>query len=1206
MMRILSLLTTCLFSCLSSWSQHKQVLPIGHTSGINIATFSDDSKFLLTSSEDMTIKLWQVPTGIMVADMRTGGSWYRAAGFVPGGKYAFASSDKLYLWNLRDASLLRTFDLVLPVHSTYSFSPDGSKVIGYTYSDSVMIYNIETGKKLLAMHAKDLNGVNFSPDGEKFIVYYGRTADVQEFNSSNGEATSSFKAGDAGIYQLVYHPDGTKLLVSSYDKSLSLWKTNGTQLHTLSKFPDGTANAFITKDGNYVMAAQNKTYGDTSVSVWDVESGKLQTTLSADLYNHTLTAGNYSSILRKLIFPGKELYKSNLLMMHQIDAPAEKKTLSGHTTYIRYASFSNDGKYFVTASYDKSARLYKGNGSLLAELKGKTRGEITKVSFSPGGKYLFLNNYEISSVWNVNDGTFVPAFQPGKDVIWQLKTTTDGKHLLTIPKTGEVKIWDANSQALVHSNLRKDIQAMSVFYQGTFRFTTDNKRVFLSNHDGTAFMFDVASGKKLMEYKHGDWISRSAVSTKGEYVATNKNDSIKIWNGITGALISKFGLKKDYPPDSLVFSSSGETIAACYGDNPAVYTLKGKTVYDPAKSDRFYDIIADKDLVLNVNDKGIQLINLNTGKVMQTIVDDETDMWGSKVAKQYHIDKELLVYKCNYSVKVIDIKSRKLLAEFKSYDVPFAYTVNKEQTEIAIGYSNGLLRIWRLADSKMIYEIRAHDRAINDLSYFPTERKLVSVSADNTAKVWNTATGKQYYTFFPLNNKDYFLQDTSGYYMCTQAASKLLYYVTQGLKVITFDQLDSRYNRPDKVLEASGSQDTMMISSYRKAYQKRIKRLGIDTSLFQKNLGLPETEIINSDAISYDQRSNTLQLRLSFKDSSYLLDRFNVWVNESPLFSSKGIFLKNKKVQKFDTTISLRLSSGINRIESSVININGTESFRHPLQVNYTPTSPAKEQLHFIGIGINKFKDDQYNLAWSVKDIRDLAIKLKEKNPYMIIDTLFDEHVTKTNIIALKEKLLKLQEDDKVIVSYSGHGLLSKELDYYLSTYNVNFNKPDEQGLAYDEMENLLDGIKPRKKLMLIDACHSGEVDKEEIAKIEAAKTKLDSLGTNTKSNIKITSTKKVGMTNSFELMQNLFVNVSRGTGATIISAAGGMQYAQERGDLKNGVFTYSIIDAFNNNHSLSVAELKNIVSEAVLKLTNGLQKPTSRNETNTYDWLIW
>ena len=95
-------------------------------------------------------------------------------------------------------------------------------------------------------------------------------------------------------------------------------------------------------------------------------------------------------------------------------------------------------------------------------------------------------------------------------------------------------------------------------------------------------------------------------------------------------------------------------------------------------------------------------------------------------------------------------------------------------------------------------------------------------------------------------------------------------------------------------------------------------------------------------------------------------------------------------------------------------------------------------------------------------------------------------------------------------------------------------------------------------------------------------------------------------MSNSFELMQSLFVNVSKGTGTTIISAAGAMQYAQERGDLKNGVFTYSILEAFNNNKSLKVSELKRIVGERVAALTNGLQKPTSRNETINVDWQVW
>ncbi|MBK6827096.1 MAG: caspase family protein [Chitinophagaceae bacterium] len=205
-------------------------------------------------------------------------------------------------------------------------------------------------------------------------------------------------------------------------------------------------------------------------------------------------------------------------------------------------------------------------------------------------------------------------------------------------------------------------------------------------------------------------------------------------------------------------------------------------------------------------------------------------------------------------------------------------------------------------------------------------------------------------------------------------------------------------------------------------------------------------------------------------------------------------------------------------------------------------------------------------------------MKLKEKyGNDLIIDTLFNENVTIEKIKSLKKQLQQSSVNDKVIISYSGHGLLSKDYDYYLSTYSVNFSKPEQNGLAYDELEDLLDSIPARKKLMLIDACHSGEVDKEEMKRISSAEESLKTLGAK---GGKPTFTGKttLGMKNSFELMQSLFVNVGKSTGATIISAAAGTQFALERGDLKNGVFTFSILEALNKNPSLKISELKRIV----------------------------
>jgi len=67
------------------------------------------------------------------------------------------------------------------------------------------------------------------------------------------------------------------------------------------------------------------------------------------------------------------------------------------------------------------------------------------------------------------------------------------------------------------------------------------------------------------------------------------------------------------------------------------------------------------------------------------------------------------------------------------------------------------------------------------------------------------------------------------------------------------------------------------------------------------------------------------------------------------------------------------------------------------------------------------------------------------------------------------------------MIFIAGHGVLDAELDYYFASYDMDFNNPSQRGIAYEDLEGLLDGIKPLKKALLIDACHSGEIDKEEV-----------------------------------------------------------------------------------------------------------------------------
>jgi hypothetical protein len=94
--------------------------------------------------------------------------------------------------------------------------------------------------------------------------------------------------------------------------------------------------------------------------------------------------------------------------------------------------------------------------------------------------------------------------------------------------------------------------------------------------------------------------------------------------------------------------------------------------------------------------------------------------------------------------------------------------------------------------------------------------------------------------------------------------------------------------------------------------------------------------------------------------------------------------------------------------------------------------------------------------------------------------------------------------------------------------------------------------------------------------------------------------------------MNELFVNVRNNTGSVIISAAGGQESALEAIKLdgrtiENGAFTFSILECLEQyqGKELKVNTLKQFAEKRVEEITNGKQKPTSRQETMEVDWRV-
>ena len=174
----------------------------------------------------------------------------------------------------------------------------------------------------------------------------------------------------------------------------------------------------------------------------------------------------------------------------------------------------------------------------------------------------------------------------------------------------------------------------------------------------------------------------------------------------------------------------------------------------------------------------------------------------------------------------------------------------------------------------------------------------------------------------------------------------------------------------------------------------------------------------------------------------------------------------------------------------------------------------------------------------------------------------------------------------------------------------MDFSHPEHKGLPYAELEGLLDSIPARQKLLMLDACNSGENEIEQSNRPIAttANTNNENEG-KTRGEILVEAEEE--FQSSFETMMELFVNVSNETGSVIISAAGGKQSALEGEAVKingkkieNGAFTYSVLEYLKQtDETLTVNGLKSYVEKRVEEITKGKQRPTSRQETMEVDW---
>jgi uncharacterized protein YbaA (DUF1428 family) len=470
---------------------------------------------------------------------------------------------------------------------------------------------------------------------------------------------------------------------------------------------------------------------------------------------------------------------------------------------------------------------------------------------------------------------------------------------------------------------------------------------------------------------------------------------------------------------------------------------------------------------------------------------------------------------------------------------------------------------------------------------------------------------KKLFTWQIFGPDDFIVTTPENYYYASKGTVNSLRF-DNGHESLPYRQYELVYNRPEKVLEKIPQASIELIESYRKATQKRLQKMGYSEKDISADADMPLLRILTTDA-PFETFQSSMQIAIQSEDFSCDLDRVNVWINDVPVYGSKGISLEGKKLRYWRDTLNLPLNIGENNIQFSTLNEKGIESQLSEMTVTCLKPD-IKPDLYLISIGASEYYQKDMNLKYAAKDATDLVALFRSRSDnytHIYTKTLLNQEVSLENIRKLRNWLNQCKTDDHVLIFLAGHGLLDSDLDYYLASYYIDFANPKINGIPYDLLDSLVDGIPARQKLILIDACHSGELDKENI-KIIGGKSNSDGAIIFRSFDSRVVE-KHMELHNSFELMKEIFVDLRRSSGATVISSSGGMEFAIEGDVWKNGVFTYSLIKGLREKEAdldqdgeIVVSELQDYLNEKVYNLTNGQQQPTFRIENITHDWRIW
>ena len=247
------------------------------------------------------------------------------------------------------------------------------------------------------------------------------------------------------------------------------------------------------------------------------------------------------------------------------------RQFAAYKSAVMSSAFSRDGERIVAAGLDGYITLWSLKNSFSTKFKAHEEG-VLSVNFSPNGASVATSGRDrLGKVWDISGRVLTQMEGHGGEKVWSISFSSGGNRILTSGDDGTVRIWNLNGKLLRVIKAHQGVVWSSVF-------SHDGTRVASAGEDGIAKIFNTdGTDVVALEGHQGNVLSLS-FSADDQRIATASSDStVRIWNAY-GQTLAVFGELESTQQWKAKPSSRGASAVAYSpnGDSIVVGTGDGK------------------------------------------------------------------------------------------------------------------------------------------------------------------------------------------------------------------------------------------------------------------------------------------------------------------------------------------------------------------------------------------------------------------------------------------------------------------------------------------------------------------------------------------------------------------------------------------------------------------------------------------------------